>query len=130
MRVFIVDDERIIREGLCRMVRRLGEDWSVVGTAANGGDAIDQMSKIGPVDLLITDVRMPVMNGLQLISKIRDQWPSMNIIVLSGYNDFEYIRHALLNRVSDYLLKPIKMKIWSQRWRKSNGSGNWNCNKD
>lgn len=102
----VADDE----ERVCKLVVALGE-WEkhgiqVVGTAANGMEALDLINK-GDVDILITDIRMPGLNGQELIEKVRTISPDIKIMIISGYAYFEYAQTALKQGVSDYLLKPI-----------------------
>lgn len=106
IKVVIADDE----ERICRLIQAL-VDWEalgmqVVGTAANGLEALEVIEKEKP-DILITDIRMPGCNGLELISKIREQSEDIRIIIISGYAQFEYAQTAMKYGVSEYLLKPI-----------------------
>jgi two-component system, response regulator YesN len=109
MNVMIVDDEQVIRLGLEKIMSRLELDIEIVGSHSNGMDALAQLSKLtsSDVDVLITDIKMPMMNGLKLIELLHERMPNLPVIVLSGFNDFEYARTALRFGVSDYLLKPI-----------------------
>lgn len=106
MKVLIVDDEKIICDGLRAMV-----PWEVCGfempdIAPNGTVALEKMSQI-PYDILITDVRMPNMDGLTLCQHVNAHYPSCKIIILSGYSDFEYAQKAIEFGVRRYLLKPV-----------------------
>lgn len=105
-KVLLVDDEPEICKGV-----RLRVDWesmglSVVGEAYNGSDAIAVLNST-QVDILITDMNMPGVNGSQLLSWCHDNQPDVKIIVLTGYDDFEYAKVAIKTRVQDFLLKPI-----------------------
>jgi two-component system response regulator YesN len=104
MRVVIADDESNIVE----LIKRFCEIplVEVVGEAGNGADAIRLLKSTRP-DVLITDVRMPGMNGIDLIEQVRKEFPDINIIVISGYRVFEYVRSAMKFGVQDFLLKPI-----------------------
>ena len=108
MRILIVDDEKVIREGIVKAI-----DWSSynieVSKARNGEEALEVM-KIHQVDIIITDVRMPIMGGLELCKKLREMGSAVHIIILSGYDDFEYARTAIQYRVDAYLLKPVGIK--------------------
>ncbi len=104
--IVIADDE----ERICKLITVLGE-WDklgmqVIGTALNGIDAL-QLIGNHKTDVLITDIRMPGCNGLDLIEKVRKLSPGIKIIVISGYALFEYAQMALKYEVKDYLLKPI-----------------------
>ncbi|MBB6673128.1 response regulator transcription factor [Cohnella nanjingensis] len=105
-KVLIVDDEPFISEGLSDAV-----DWSafgleVVGTAENGEQALERLRE-APADILITDISMPVMDGLELIRHARERLPQLKVIILSGYNEFDYLKQAMRLGIENYLLKPV-----------------------
>ncbi|EGA90850.1 two component transcriptional regulator, AraC family protein [Planococcus donghaensis MPA1U2] len=104
-KLLIVDDEWMIREGLEKTVPWNEWNIEVVGTAKNGYEALEILKKL-TVDILLTDIRMPKMNGLELIEVCKQQYPSMRIVLLSGHDEFSYAQKALRLGVSDYLLKP------------------------
>ncbi|WP_237392015.1 response regulator transcription factor [Paenibacillus dendrobii] len=111
----IVDDEEVIRLGLEKIISKMDLDVTVIGSFGNGMDALNQLSKYNPgeVDCLITDIKMPMMDGLRLIEHVREKLDRLAIIVLSGFSEFEYARQALRFGVMDYLLKPIdKMQLY------------------
>ena len=106
VKLVVADDE----ERVCRLIVALG-NWEelgiqVVGTAANGVQALELIQKEN-TDILITDIRMPGIGGLELIEKVRAVSPDIKIMIISGYANFEYAQNALKQGVSDYLLKPI-----------------------
>ncbi|MCJ8013047.1 response regulator transcription factor [Paenibacillus sp. KQZ6P-2] len=108
-KVFIVDDEPFIIEGLYDIL-----DWSsfgleIVGHAENGRQALDALAST-PVDLLITDISMPVMNGLNLIAEARKLHPDLKVIILSGFNEFDYLKEGMKLGIENYLLKPINVE--------------------
>ena len=109
MKLMIVDDEELIRLGLEKICLREVPGTEVIGSHRNGAEAWKQLSELprGAVDVLITDIRMPVVDGFELIRLCRERWSDLPIIVLSGFNDFDYARRALRFGVTDYLLKPI-----------------------
>ncbi|MEI2397253.1 response regulator transcription factor [Paenibacillus phytohabitans] len=105
-RVLIVDDEPEIRQGL-----RLKADWaglnlSVIGEAGNGMEAMERLA-CEAVDIVITDMNMPVMNGVSFLEDCRRLYPELKLIVITGYEDFHYARAAVRNQARDYLLKPV-----------------------
>ncbi len=105
--VVVADDEPMIRRGIARLIEECGEQWKVLGMFANGAEALDYMKSPGiRVDLLVTDVKMPMMDGLALIREARQYQPLLPLVI-SGYEDFEYVRTALREGAIDYLLKPI-----------------------
>ncbi|MGF7143329.1 two-component system response regulator YesN [Anaerotaenia torta] len=110
MNIFIADDDQIIRKGLRSIIEKSDLNCTVVGEASDGELALQEMAECGKVDLLITDIRMPIMDGLELIKKIKEQNLLMKVIVLSGYDEFKYIRNAFVDGAVDYLLKPINKK--------------------
>ncbi|MCH3917429.1 MAG: response regulator [Spirochaetia bacterium] len=104
--LLVVDDEMMIREGIKKAI-----DWEKIGikiilTAASGQEALHLLQQ-NEINIMITDINMSEMSGLQLIAQCRSQWPDLRIIVLSGYDDFEYARESLRLKVLDFLLKPI-----------------------
>ena len=105
-KLIIVDDESEIRNGLIEIIDWETEGFVVVGEAENGLDAL-QLAETMPIDLVITDIRMPFMDGLQMAREIRKLQPMVSFIVLSGFDDFEYTRQAIQIKISDYVLKPV-----------------------
>lgn len=104
--VFIVDDEPMIRYGLESSVSWENEGLNLLGQAANGEAALAKLQD-ERVDILITDIKMPLMDGLELTRRLMQQNPHMKVILVSSYSDFEYAREAVkLGVVVDYLLKP------------------------
>ena len=109
LNIAVVDDEERIRLGLGKLIRDAGEQYRVVGTFASGQELLDQWHELQP-DLVITDIKMPQMNGLQLMANIKQMACRTKFAVLSGYNDFEYARTAMRQGALEYLLKPVNMK--------------------
>ncbi len=105
MKILIADDEKKV----CQLIYHLidWEDKQFIGFANNGEEAFEMLIK-EQVDLLITDIRMPGLSGIDLIKKIREHDKDIKIIIISGYDDFEYAQSALRYGVSDYILKPVK----------------------
>ena len=105
-KLLIVDDEFWVRENLSSMLAAENLPLSLLEPAENGEDALRVMEKERP-DILITDINMPFLNGNELIKIVKKRFPQMPVIVLSGYNDFAFVREALLHGAIDYLLKPV-----------------------
>ncbi|MCR5233721.1 MAG: response regulator [Lachnospiraceae bacterium] len=106
-RVMLVDDEPLILRGMSVVIDWEKKGFEIVKSAANGVEAYEYL-KNNKVDLIIADIKMPEMNGLELIRRIREEGLSDAFyVILSGYNDFEYARQALRYSCMDYLLKPI-----------------------
>lgn len=123
MNVLIVDDEEIIRRGLRVILEQIVTGFVVGGTVKNGVKALEFLKEQN-IDVVITDIRMPQMDGIELTRQIRMQWPHMPVVILSGHDDYEYLREALREGVKDYLLKPVDRveftKCMSNIWN------NWN----
>ncbi|TFE25569.1 response regulator transcription factor [Cohnella luojiensis] len=108
-KVLLVDDEPFISEGLSDAV-----DWSafgleIVGSAEDGEEALERLRQV-PADILITDISMPVMDGLELIRQARSFLPHLKVIILSGFNEFGYLKEGMRLGIENYLLKPIRFE--------------------
>lgn len=106
LKVFIVEDETVIREGFRDKIPWEQYGFQLVGDAGDGEVALPLIRKIRP-DVLITDIKMPFMDGLSLSEIVKEEFPKTKIIIISGYDDFEYARQAIRAGVDQYLLKPI-----------------------
>lgn len=107
LKVLIVDDEALVRRGIV-----LGVDWAargcvVVGEAANGEEGIAAVERYNP-NLIITDVRMPRMDGIEMMNHLREKGCRAHVIILTAHSDFSYARSALQFGADDYLLKPFR----------------------
>lgn len=110
IRVFIVDDEDIVRDGFKQYVPWYDYGMEVVGTAANGEEAYDFLCK-HEVDLVISDIYMPKMDGLELVEKLIAAGKSPVVILISGHSDFEYAKRAIKSKiVFEYILKPVSFE--------------------
>ncbi len=105
-KVILVDDEEEIRKGIIRKIRWEELGFLIVGEAENGLKALEVIEKTSP-DLVISDIKMPFMDGIKLTSEIHERFPTIKVIILSGFDDFEYAREALRLGVIRYILKPI-----------------------
>ncbi|REE68054.1 two-component system response regulator YesN [Paenibacillus taihuensis] len=105
-KVIIVDDEAVVRGGLKNTIRWEEHGFELVGDYANGRDAWHAIEREQP-DLVISDISMPYMDGLELAGLITASYPEVKVIILTGYDEFEYAQQALRLKVSDFLLKPI-----------------------
>ncbi|MCR8634172.1 response regulator transcription factor [Paenibacillus radicis (ex Xue et al. 2023)] len=104
-KVLLVDDERIILEGISNVVNWAKAGTKLIGTARNGIEAYDKV-QLDPPDIIISDIKMPGMDGLQLAAKIAENYPNIKMVLLSGFGEFEYARSAIRYGVKQYLLKP------------------------
>lgn len=105
-KVMIVDDEAIVRESIARQIDWGRYQMELTGTAENAAEAL-AMLKERPVDLMLVDIRLPMIDGLELVRQVRRLYPSIQFIMISGYADFEYAREAMRSHALDYLLKPL-----------------------
>ena len=104
--IMIVEDEYLVRQGIASLVNYEQFGMQVIAQAENGREAWQKFQK-NPADILLTDINMPQMNGLELAKLVRDQAPKCHIVFLTGYDDFDYARTAIKLRADDYLLKPF-----------------------
>lgn len=104
--IIVAEDEELLLENLIRKIKQLPLPFKIVAASQTGIQALELVDEHRP-DILITDIRMPVMNGLELIQKVHEFYPFIYSVIISGYSDFEYARKAITLNVSDYLLKPI-----------------------
>ena len=109
MRVVIVDDEMITRTSLKDFICSQLSDYEVAGTFSNGQEALDWM-RTHSADIVITDIRMPEMDGLELSRIIQESYPTTMVIIISGHSEFDYAKQALQYNVSNYLLKPVDLE--------------------
>jgi len=106
MRIIIVEDEIRTREGIAKLIEKLFPEHQVIGSAVNGEEGLDLILRENP-DLIITDVRMPIMDGLKMLSILYEKKVNCKAIVLSAYAEFSYAQQAMRWGVSEYLIKPL-----------------------
>lgn len=106
VKVFLVEDEIVMREGIKNNIKWEQEGLEFVGEASDGELAYPLIQKTRP-DILITDIKMPFMDGLELSRLVKHEMPDVKIIILSGYDEFEYAKEAISIGITDYLVKPI-----------------------
>lgn len=106
LKVFLVEDEAIIRRGIKNNIPWEKEGFEFAGEASDGELAYPMIKKVKP-DIVITDIKMPFMDGLELASIVKKEMPNTKVIILSGYNEFDYAKRAISIGVTDYQLKPI-----------------------
>jgi YesN/AraC family two-component response regulator len=104
--VMVVDDELLMRQYLQKNLPYIAPSWVVTCTAEDGVQAVEHLCR-QTFDLVITDIRMPDMDGLELAKYIHQKAPNTQVVVISGYDEFEYACQALRSGVCDYLLKPL-----------------------
>lgn len=107
--IILVDDEEEVRKSIIKKIEWQAAGFQVVGDAENGEDAMEKIEMLEP-DVVLTDIRMPYMDGLALAEKVRQRYPSMKVVIFSGYDDFEYAQKAIKLNVSEYILKPVNVE--------------------
>ncbi|WP_325176711.1 response regulator transcription factor [Paenibacillus alkalitolerans] len=111
--MLLVDNEKIILDGISRIVDWEAHGTRLAGTARNGIEAFERIGRERP-DIVISDIRMPGMDGLRLVEKTKEQYPNILFIMLSGFNEFEYAQKAMQFGVKHYLLKPCSAQAIGQ----------------
>ena len=106
LRIVVVDDEGGTRNGVIRLIGRIDPSFVVVGEADNGYDGMLQIKALQP-DVVIADIRMPRVNGLEMIENAQPSSPRTRYLILSGFSEFELAKQAIRLSVVDYLLKPV-----------------------
>lgn len=109
--VMIVDDERVIVDGFLQLVNWSKIGCEVVATAYDGVMAINEILRLKP-DIVVIDINMPLLNGLDAVKKVSKELSKTAFIIVSGYDNFDYVREALMLRVADYLLKPVDFDLF------------------
>ena len=105
-KVIVADDEKLIAANIARRIGDTNDAFRVVSRAGTGLEALEQVRELMP-DVVFSDIKMPEMNGIELISRLREEHPDILCVIVSGYSDFEYMRAAIQNSAVDYLLKPV-----------------------
>ncbi len=105
IRLMLVDDQRLMRDGL-RTLLELEEDFEIVGEAENGQQALDLYERLQP-DVVMMDIRMPLMDGVEATRHLHEQWPEAQVIILTTFDDDEYVFEGLRAGAQGYLLKAV-----------------------
>ena len=106
MNIVIVEDEIRIREGILRLVEKINDDYHVVATAENGLEGYNCIKELKP-DVVITDIMMAEMSGMEMLSKLKEEGIMPSAIVISAYSEFSYAQTAIRLGVKEYLIKPV-----------------------
>ncbi|SCJ38794.1 Chemotaxis protein CheY [uncultured Clostridium sp.] len=104
-RVLIVEDEFIMRQGIKHMINWESEGFTIVGEATNGKEALDLIEEVRP-NIIISDIVMPILDGVDFSKLVQKKYPEVQIVILSSYDKFEYVKDTLLSGAVDYILKP------------------------
>lgn len=114
MRIVVVEDEEKIRKGIIRLIHKLSDTYQVVGEGENGSEGVVIIKETKP-DLVVTDIRMPVMSGIDMLECLKSEGLTPRTVILSGHSEFEHARKALqIGAVIEYLLKPITADDFKQ----------------
>ncbi len=105
-KVVVVEDEALVRRGIVQAVDWASVDCAVVGEAANGEQGLEVIRSLQP-DLIVTDIKMPLLGGIEMIQRLREEGCEAQVIFLTAYSDFTYAQSALRLGAADYLLKPF-----------------------
>lgn len=106
-KVLVVDDEMASLKHICNIITTKCRDFAVVDTARNGEMALQKVQEHQP-DVIFSDVMMPLMNGIELITEVKEKYPEILTVIVSGYNDFKYVKGAIQQGVCEYILKPVR----------------------
>ena len=109
VKMMVVEDEKILRDGICRVGNWEALEVEICGAAENGQDALHKIEDCKP-DIILTDVVMPVMDGIEFAGKVYAKYPEIRMIFLSGHEEFEYVKKAMEYKACNYLLKPAKIE--------------------
>lgn len=102
----VIDDEPVALQHICSIIKMKCPNYELISTAENGQEGIEKIKIMQP-DVVISDVKMPLMNGIDLVKVIKEKYPKIFTIIVSGYQDFEYAKGAIQSGVFDYILKPV-----------------------
>ena len=116
-KVLLVDDEVLIREAISENTKWTELGFTLMGTCKNGKEAVEFIKK-DPPDLLLTDIYMPHMDGIELTEYVYNHYPDIKVIIISGYDEFEYAQKAMRFQVLDYILKPVTARELSELLQK------------
>ena len=106
LKVVVIEDEELVRRGIVMAVDWASVDCEVVGEASNGEAGLELIARERP-DIVVTDIRMPRMDGLEMLRRLREEGCGASVILLTAYSDFTYAQSALKLGAVDYLLKPF-----------------------
>jgi len=111
--ILLVDDETAVRDGIRSRTPWQTYNFEVIAEAGNGIEALELVEELHP-DVVITDIRMPYLDGMELIQQIRSSHPATTLVILSGYDEFTYAQQAMRYEVSEYVLKPVSVEDLSK----------------
>ena len=112
-KVLLVDDEEEVRNAIEQRISWEELGFEVIGKAQNGVKAMEIAEKLQP-DVVITDIKMPYMNGLELARNLKEENPGVRILILTGFDEFEYAKEAVHLEIEEYILKPVNANELSE----------------
>ena len=118
-KIIIADDEEAVRNRLLSLLEKQKEDFEVIGSYQNGYDALEAGVSLTDLDLLITDIKMPFITGLELAKTLKETHPLLQIIILSGFDDFDFAKQAINLDAVAYLSKPLSFEELRQALAKA-----------
>lgn len=108
MKIVIVEDETRIREGIQKLIKKVSDEYEMIALAENGEEGLQMIIENQP-EIVITDIKMPKIDGIEMLARLKGIGKMPKIIVLSAYSEFKYARRAIKLGVSEYILKPISV---------------------
>lgn len=111
--IIVIDDEPLIARSVSQIIAKTNSSFQVTAIAYDGLSGLEKIKELEP-DIVFTDIKMPCMDGLQLVKEVRKQFPLIKTVILSGYDEFEYAKTAMREGVMDYLLKPINRELLAE----------------
>ncbi len=109
IKLLVVEDEAILREGICSVGEWKQNGFEIIGAVSNGEEALREIKANVP-DIILTDVVMPVVDGIELTKQVYEKYPMIKVVLLSGHEEFEYVKKAMDFKACSYLLKPAKIE--------------------
>lgn len=129
MRIIVAENEQRAREGICRLISSISEDCEVIAKASNGETALELIEQLKP-DVVFTDIKMPFVDGLELIQEVRSRGINTEFVVISAYADFQFAQKCISLDVIEYMVKPITKneleKVFERIMGRSEGNNVYN----
>lgn len=117
LKILLVDDEEQVRKIIAKKIMWEKLGYELIGNVGNGREALE-LIEVNEPDVVLTDIRMPFMDGLELASRLKEEYPDIKVIIFSGFDEFEYAKQALKYNVIEYILKPVNIEEMTEILRK------------
>ncbi len=108
-KILLVEDESLVRMLLKTYISAYSQDFTIIGEAASAYEALDTLDENIP-DIVVTDINMPIVSGIEMSRRMRELYPDIHVVVVTGYGDFEFARQGIKIGIEDYILKPVDEK--------------------